>query len=94
MWQVWSVQPPGEAADIAGLSQSEPAAVQWPHRHRLSVALDPQWASGWLTFETAGEKRRLAPCPTDWSGVSEHELMELWAKANLVRPSRAPTTGL
>ena len=88
-WQVWNVQPPGENVFAGGSASSDPAAGRRPHRQRLSVALDPQWASGWLAFETPGEKRRLAPCPTDWTGFSEHELMELCAKALLVRPSRA-----
>ena len=32
----------------------------------------PDFARGWLLFETLGEKRRLAPYPNDWGHLSSH----------------------
>ena len=44
--------------------------------------------SGWLVFESAtGEKRRLAPYPSDWATVSDFELAHWCAKAVRVPPA-------
>ena len=44
--------------------------------------------SGWLLFESdAGEKRRLAPYPSDWASVSDFELAHWCAKAVRVPPA-------
>ena len=45
-------------------------------------------SNGWLTFETKGEKRRLAPIPADWENRSADELMELCDEATRVAPSQ------
>jgi hypothetical protein len=36
-----------------------------------------EFASGWLCFETVGEKRRLAPVPEGWDR-SDDETIEQW----------------
>ena len=50
-------------------------------RHTLS--------GGWLTFETAGEKRRLAPVPLYWVSAEDAELERLMHTATVV-PRREP----
>jgi hypothetical protein len=35
---------------------------------------DPEFARGWLLFESSGEKRRLAPYPDDWMHLSVRQL--------------------
>jgi hypothetical protein len=42
---------------------------------RASVA--KEFADGWLCFETAGEKRRLAPVPELWNRADD-ETLEQW----------------
>src|SRR5687767_5327555 len=37
----------------------------------------PQFASGWLAFESEAERRRLAPIPRAWEEVADGELCEL-----------------
>jgi hypothetical protein len=83
-WQAWAVAPaepeqraPGDAADPANTG-----------RRTIRVELGPQWANGWLTFETPGEKRRLAPYPPGWSEYSDEVLAELCAMAATVRPAQ------
>jgi hypothetical protein len=49
-----------------------------------SVLVDPRMASGWLTFESFTEKRRLAPVPPHWDEMSVRELIALWERANPV----------
>lgn len=46
---------------------------------------------GWLTFESAAERRRLAPIPLDWENATIAELREFCAKAE--RTMRTPHSG-
>lgn len=41
--------------------------------------------AGWLTFESAGDKRRLAPVPLYWVNASDDELLALLERAQPVR---------
>lgn len=44
--------------------------------------LPEEYREGWLAFESAlGEKRRLAPAPSDWETLTEQELSSLCAQA-------------
>lgn len=43
--------------------------------------LDPALRTGWLCFERAGERRRLAPIPDGWHSFHDDELASLWASA-------------
>ena len=47
----------------------------------------PEFKSGWLLFQSATQKRRLAPYPDDWRSLPPEALERLCARA---RP--APTT--
>lgn len=49
-------------------------------------------AGGWLTFESATEKRRLAPIPFYWVHADDAELERLLATANPV-PRRTEAFG-
>ncbi|HYR08234.1 MAG TPA: hypothetical protein VEQ60_10715 [Longimicrobium sp.] len=44
----------------------------------------PQFASGWLAFESNGERRRLAPIPRAWEEAVDGGLCELLAQATPV----------
>jgi hypothetical protein len=46
----------------------------------------PEFAGGWLLFETLGEKRRLAPYPDDWTHLSVQQLEESCLHASRVDP--------
>jgi hypothetical protein len=52
-------------------------------RHCLT---QPEFAEGWLLFETPGEKRRLAPYPDDWTHLSVTQLEESCRHASRVDP--------
>ena len=45
-------------------------------------------ADGWLTFESASGKRRLAPIPHEWVAASESELSRLLQRVEAVAPAR------
>jgi hypothetical protein len=51
----------------------------------------PQFASGWLAFESGAERRRLAPIPTGWMDSDDGALRLLLQQAvPLVRGSGLP----
>jgi hypothetical protein len=103
-WQVWNVVPsrrdnverrtgydrrsPDPVIRYAGPERREAA-----DRRRPAQFLSPQLASGWLTFESPTEKRRLAPIPQHWEQLSEADLQRLCDTARPVPgppPSRHP----
>jgi hypothetical protein len=56
--------------------------------------LPEAFREGWLVFESAQEKRRLAPVPAKWESLSNEVLAELCAKASPQLPkTRAGTEG-
>jgi hypothetical protein len=55
-------------------------------------ALPGTFQTGWLVFESTGEKRRLSPIPTDWQSLPADELERLCERAD-VAPRRTRTKG-
>ena len=49
-----------------------------------------EYGDGWLCFECAGERRRLASYPTNWEQLSDRELCTLLNAAAVV-PARKTT---
>ena len=45
-------------------------------------ALPGSFQTGWLVFESAGEKRRLSPIPSGWAALSAEALAQLCEKAS------------
>ena len=102
MWDVWRVHPAAaerrfsqrrvrddERSDAverrSGVDRRESEAPLPKHRARVAA----EFAYGWLCFETAGEKRRLAPVPEEWERADD-ETIEQWccvAKPVTRRPS-------
>lgn len=75
-WDVWSVQPENiERREDAQSGAAPP--VERRRRREYRVPLGRKWANGWLAFETKGERRRLAPIPTNWLDLEREALDEL-----------------
>ena len=78
-WRVWDVYPTarGSAASTQTLTtnQSDSLAA-YPTR---------SFKKGWLCFECATEKRRLAPIPVDWEICDCARLEELCRKAGHIK---------
>jgi hypothetical protein len=55
---------------------------------RLSAQwqLDPPYAQGWLCFDSASQKRRLAPVPDGWFKLTNEQLAQLGERADVVSP--------
>ena len=68
-------------------------AVQRSSIHPKTAAEDflGDYGEGWLCFESANERRRLARFPQDWDRMVDKDLMGLLAKAAVV-PVRGKKT--
>lgn len=101
VWQVWSVVPglSNRAERRAGYDRRNPEPVfrytgperrENQDRRRQAPFVSPQYAAGWLTFESPREKRRLAPIPRHWEDLPETELERLCGEAWPVGPPGPP----
>jgi hypothetical protein len=48
-------------------------------------SVSPEYAGGWLTFESSAERRRLAPIPPDWERATREQMSEWCARATRAR---------
>lgn len=55
-----------------------------PRLTRSGRFLAPELQRGWLRFESADERRRLADYPRDWESLPDRALVELWSRASIV----------
>lgn len=87
-WRVWSVIAGrrGEGERRHGYDRRSPEPVlrytgleRRSNTDRRSAAhlLASEYRSGWLVFESADERRRLAPIPPGWERLSEGSLVRL-----------------
>ena len=61
------------------------AGVEWQVWDTIPAKLvSTTYEGGWLTFQSAVEKRRLAPIPLYWTNADVEELMRLLRKAKPV----------
>lgn len=76
LWEVWDVYP-GWADRRQGMERRELSRAHGADRRAQlgqRIGVRAELASGWLCFRGAGEKRRLAPIPTDWDGLDDAQL--------------------
>lgn len=73
-WLVWQVLP-GQQLDL---------------RDGAGTLLPDDMADGWLTFESASEKRRVYPIPPHWADYSDEQLGALCRAAPAVPADRQP----
>jgi hypothetical protein len=93
-WQVWGVAAPNAAAGglqrrVRDRRSPDPVilykGVERRRQERRGPSLPrPVMQTGWLVFESARAKRRLAPPPEAWDTCAEPELVELWNRATPV----------
>ena len=83
-WDVWVVHPSHverRKADGDGDGKAQQPVVERRTRREFRVPLEGKFVTGWLCFETRGEKRRLAPFPREWMQMTDRELERLLREA-------------
>lgn len=88
-WRVWQVIPTprlhenrtGERRGQDVLAYTGPERREDDRRGVEARFVEPRLAAGWLCFESAREKRRLAPPPSGWDALADDGLAELWSRA-------------
>jgi hypothetical protein len=97
LWNAWDVIPAwGERRTTERRARAESPGAQLVERrtherrrHRgLRISLPPRLAQGWVAFEHAEERRRVAPIPEGWDQLPENGLRELWRHAEHLPPRR------
>lgn len=87
VWQVWNVHPTTRYSSpvVKGERRQKKAPHVEPERRRGNFSLTPGLETGWLCFESATEKRRLAPMPSDWEDCAEGVLEVYLAAARPIK---------
>jgi len=94
-WQVWDSQPTRVERRAGSTDRRRPRMMPWHGAERRAgmerritsqrrIMLSEGYGSGWLTFESLEEKRRLNPIPSGWETLGESELRELCGRARRV----------
>jgi len=98
-WRVWNVVPSlalneesreweRRGQDVFAYDGPERREQEDEGRRHTLPFVSPQLSSGWLCFESAASKRRLAPTPADWEEVPDAELVSFWETAEPVAPRK------
>lgn len=86
-WTVWEVVP--ESSERRRHAGTAPGGLE---RRRFNLGpraqVSPEFAEGWLAFQSHAERRRLVPVPAGWEEMSDAELADLCASAMSSGPPR------
>jgi hypothetical protein len=77
----------------AGGVQWDAFAVYPESRPSVLAHLKGTYQQGWLCFDSGTEKRRLSPIPDHWQGLSDAQLQELVARAEVAGRQRGRSRG-
>jgi hypothetical protein len=80
-----------EFVDAAGL-RWDAFAVHPSAEISTRARLPDPYRSGWLSFASGDDRRRLSPVPDDWLAMSEESLRELCERAERVPKRATPST--
>lgn len=85
-WEVWEVCPDVVERRLARDAGQPPDGVERRRGERRTHLRVPNpLRDGWLAFESAEQRRRLAPVPDRWRALSDDALEALLAEARVVR---------
>ncbi|MGH7636939.1 MAG: hypothetical protein ACREOK_04750 [Gemmatimonadaceae bacterium] len=85
-WDVWEVHP--TMAERRDARRGNRIAVERRKHSQPRASLPITLRHGWLAFESRAERRRLAPIPADWSLMTDDQLAELLARADMKGKTR------
>lgn len=90
-WTVWNVDPARVASELDAAWRERHASAASEVRPRAT--LPRAMSAGWLCFQHADEKRRLAPAPRLWDRLTSSELESLCSRATTVSKVTTTTAG-
>ena len=76
-WQVWETHPAATSKEASATALSRYLSAIDPSGSVQPALVRERFQSGWLTFTSGAERRRLAPIPSDWQNVDDMVLMRL-----------------
>lgn len=85
-WDVWEVHP--TLVERRDARRGDRIAVERRKRSEPRASLPVALRHGWLAFESKSERRRLAPIPADWSLMTDDQLEQLLARADMKSKTR------
>ncbi len=91
-WKAWETVPTGVERRGTTTPPSDTPKFDAGRRKRENSAevrlkMRPGWEGGWLSFESAKEKRRLVPLPADWDKATDEQL-NTWLTESKSFPKR------
>ena len=105
IWDVWQVHPSAaerrfvqrrvkdeDRTDNAERRSGDERRASEKAKAMARATIAPEFTYGWLCFETAGEKRRLAPVPEGWDRADD-ETIEQWCCTAKPVPKRKTDSG-
>ncbi|HMI55964.1 MAG TPA: hypothetical protein VK494_07255 [Gemmatimonadaceae bacterium] len=102
IWDVWEVHPSAAERRFVQRRLHDEGRTTSGERRRVRdrrqadvpearpASVAAEFTQGWLCFETAGEKRRLAPVPEGWEHADDKTIEQWWA---LAKPAVRRKTG-
>lgn len=79
MWEVWDVHP--AMTERRAARQAPSVVIERRKRDEPRASVPELLREGWLAFECKTERRRLAPIPSGWEGVTDDGLADLLESA-------------
>jgi hypothetical protein len=94
-WQVWDSQPSRAERRQTQVDRRVARLYPWRGAERRTgpdrriesqrrITMSQGYGSGWLTFESLSEKRRLMPIPPHWDEMTQGDLRQLCERAKAV----------
>jgi hypothetical protein len=91
LWQVWDTHPASTSKETSATALSRYLSAIDPSGSVQPALVREHFQSGWLTFTSGAERRRLAPIPSDWQTVDDMTLMRLLTESvEAPLPKRKP----
>ena len=86
LWDVWDVRPTAVERRVnADRRQAPRESADRRQRREMRLVVPNELREGWLAFHTMGERRRVAPIPSNWDSMPDDELARLVSAATRLR---------
>lgn len=87
-WEAWDVHPTHVERRLAEAAEGAPDRERRVADQGARMQVRPEFAHGWLAFQSRHERRRLAPAPVGWEELDDDALGRLCAQADRIGQPR------